>query len=1025
MPPTPRPKVRQRLLFVLFVVLAILALGTNFHAHQLLAQEPATPFASTIPPLATEPPALYVPVPTPMLATPYPTATSVLPAAARDVALDRVVISEILPSPWAVEAVRGEWIELHNEGDTPVDLRDWAIWHADGVIVIDKQAILPADGYFLLGREANPLLNGGVAVQLQYTGLQMGKSGWITLLRPDGGMADTVTWGNTVAVVAGRSFERMDSSQPEAWRLAWRAWQGSAGDWGSPGATNVPPPTPVPSLTASATPQNPAGTATPTASPLPLPAAWQWREQAGPLWFDEVYYRGDDEEYVVLANRGDTPVDLAGWMLADATIPGANEGVLLLPSVMLSPGGLYVVARNGTVFTAQWGHLPDAQIDRSDAPVTQLLTDRRLGTGRFSLADRGDTLLLLDPEGKIVDALSFGAAGDADDVIQLNPRISAATGNALQRMPHATQAGEGDQRYFWMSGAPSPFAVVTLPAPATSHSAPALVDDYYAWWGVLGARSNFSTDGSAFPPQYVVQDVAAMGLDFLALGDGINHQLLDVPDGLALLPAWRWQGSDGEEALLLDFLYGDFAGGIPDRWAMLSWLIRRHPVTVWLDGAPPEIPEVAAAQVNATTLEQLRTRTLALWRSRGAPLLPVAPMATLHADTAWRVGLAAQSNRADALLDAVHHARGWLTTSSALHLVLSAETESGRVWMGDRVDPANSLRLRIDAGEHNLPLAVRLWQDNTLLFAGEVNGTAYVEVIAAPGAWLYLTTAEGEAMGISAPLLVRAPREEKIVITEVLADPDSDWNGDGSIDDGDEFVEFYNAGDQPVSLDGWILQDKIEAYNGRGQLRFGAQHVIPAGAYYLLWRGDGGPVINANSEGIYLRTPGYGMADEVNWSETMPSDRTLARIGSTWYWGALPSPGRATEWIDGMTVHTPPVYTEPDVEEATANSVAMLAEQSSAGIGAAEITTRDAASEVALSQVTLTGAVQSVEGTALWLVDLARPASAALVVRMPIDSLGHPPAALPGEVWRVTGALAQDGEGTILIADAMERILLK
>ncbi len=49
-----------------------------------------------------------------------------------------------------------------------------------------------------------------------------------------------------------------------------------------------------------------------------------------------------------------------------------------------------------------------------------------------------------------------------------------------------------------------------------------------------------------------------------------------------------------------------------------------------------------------------------------------------------------------------------------------------------------------------------------------------------------------------------------IVINEFLPFPRTDWNGDGSIDVGDEYIEIMNVSPDPVSLKGWKLDDEEE-----------------------------------------------------------------------------------------------------------------------------------------------------------------------------------------------------------------------
>jgi len=54
----------------------------------------------------------------------------------------------------------------------------------------------------------------------------------------------------------------------------------------------------------------------------------------------------------------------------------------------------------------------------------------------------------------------------------------------------------------------------------------------------------------------------------------------------------------------------------------------------------------------------------------------------------------------------------------------------------------------------------------------------------------------------------RAAAQEYIVINEVLADPASDWDGDGVVDfKGDEWVEVLNVGPEAIDLSDYFLRD--------------------------------------------------------------------------------------------------------------------------------------------------------------------------------------------------------------------------
>lgn len=1020
---------------------------------------PATPHSSTIPPAAELPPTdesapnRSLPNDLPAAEIPAGNPATATPTLQLDLAETHIYINEILPSPRAVSSTWGEWIELYNAGSQPVNLRGWTLSVDASSHTIPLNLIAPAGGYLLLGQRPDPAENGGVVIHYATPPLQLRDIGTITLYAPDGEIIDHVQWGQNPAALPGRSLERVDYAHSDSWRSAWRPWPGSAGDWGSPNAVNEPPPTPTPTLTRTPTPtkiptqtrtatpsKTPTSTRTTTATPrltptqsitpqttptlvgTPLPAAWSWRADPSPLWLDEVAYRGDDEEFIVLVNRSSAPLSLAGWHLGDASWPGANEGMIALPDITLPPGGLYVIARDGAHFAAQVGRLPDLQIDASPAPIPRAVANKLLGAGSFSLSDRGDTLLLLDNNLRLADAVTFGGAGDDNDAVQLFARLSTQSRESLQRMPDAPSPQATDQRHHWQIAPWSPFVSVQYPALPSAASPPVLPGGMQALWGVLGQPTLFSGDSFHLPPQMIVQQIAARGFDFMSLGDSVHHALLNEPPHFTLLPGWRWQGVDGESALLFDNLYG----GIADRWQMLPWLVQRHPVAAWLVGKPPELPEISMARVPGATLETMRPRALALWRTHGLPLLPLGDLGQSGVgEDGWITGILSNENRANGLLNAMHHARGWATTERGLYVALSAETASGRVWMGGTISPANRLRFRIDAGSDRAALTLRLWQDDRIVYEGVLNGRGahYVDLLAPPGAWFYATAESGDAAALSAPLLVEPPHIATIRLTEVLAAPASDWNGDGSIDDGDEFVELYNPGAQPVSLAGWVLQDKAEAYDGRGQFFFTAQHVVPGGGYLVLWRDGGGPVINANDEAIFLRTPGFGMADEISWGETMTADRTLSRIGDLWHWGAIPSPGGPAHSSASLALHTPSLDRAPIEAIPPSPSLrATGAQPASAAASAAAAAETDVTGTA--TSMTLTGVVYDVQGNLLRLADPLHPSAAPVSILMPVNAQGHPPAAIPGEMWRVT-VTSPSVDSSPLIAQHMERIIVR
>ena len=73
-----------------------------------------------------------------------------------------VVFSEMMVNPEAVEDDVGEWIELYNTSDYPVDLAGYSFHDDDYDMWILGTIIVPANEYVVLCADLNPAINGGV-----------------------------------------------------------------------------------------------------------------------------------------------------------------------------------------------------------------------------------------------------------------------------------------------------------------------------------------------------------------------------------------------------------------------------------------------------------------------------------------------------------------------------------------------------------------------------------------------------------------------------------------------------------------------------------------------------------------------------------------------------------------------------------------------------------------------------------------------------------------------------------------------
>lgn len=79
-----------------------------------------------------------------------------------------IVITEVMVNPKAADDEPGEWIELHNPGNLPIDVNGWVLRDAGSnkvVLKSDKPLLIAPLGFFVVGGSADKQLNGGANVQ--------------------------------------------------------------------------------------------------------------------------------------------------------------------------------------------------------------------------------------------------------------------------------------------------------------------------------------------------------------------------------------------------------------------------------------------------------------------------------------------------------------------------------------------------------------------------------------------------------------------------------------------------------------------------------------------------------------------------------------------------------------------------------------------------------------------------------------------------------------------------------------------
>lgn len=132
-----------------------------------------------------------------------------------------------------------------------------------------------------------------------------------------------------------------------------------------------------------------------------------------------------------------------------------------------------------------------------------------------------------------------------------------------------------------------------------------------------------------------------------------------------------------------------------------------------------------------------------------------------------------------------------------------------------------------------------------------------------------------------------------LLISELLPAPQAvDWDGDGKADHLDEWIELFNAGDRPIGLAGWRLEDRPAA---GWSYRFSPGSRIAAGAYLLLPRATSGIALIREADTLRLIRPDGVEADRAFWTESPGMDRAVCRLvlrrEEAWQLPCEPSPG--------------------------------------------------------------------------------------------------------------------------------------
>ena len=116
----------------------------------------------------------------------------------------------------------------------------------------------------------------------------------------------------------------------------------------------------------------------------------------------------------------------------------------------------------------------------------------------------------------------------------------------------------------------------------------------------------------------------------------------------------------------------------------------------------------------------------------------------------------------------------------------------------------------------------------------------------------------------------------------------ADWDGDGTANEQDEWIELYNIGQAPAVLGGWILDNGEEG---------GASYTIPAGVvldpgeYAVFYQSVTGIELDDQGGTVRLRGPGGRVRDSVDYPNLGPDTSYSRDRSGIWHRDWPPSPG--------------------------------------------------------------------------------------------------------------------------------------
>jgi hypothetical protein len=188
--------------------------------------------------------------------------------------------------------------------------------------------------------------------------------------------------------------------------------------------------------------------------------------------------------------------------------------------------------------------------------------------------------------------------------------------------------------------------------------------------------------------------------------------------------------------------------------------------------------------------------------------------------------------------------------------------------------------------------------------------------------WAYDVTPTPSPVGPTrTPTKTRTPTRipaaiiSQIIINEFLPHSRSDWNNDGVIDSGDEFIELTNVGNASGNLEGWRLDDQD---GDSSPYTLGDINLAP-GARVIFFASETGLLLSNRSDSVRVFKANGVISDAFTYTTVPIPDQTWCRLPDgkpTWIFGCQPTLSQINqpaETIYRGEVDMPAICESPDL----------------------------------------------------------------------------------------------------------------